>query len=368
MNPITALREGTRILYRAIRVKKQGFKQYKGSAEQICTQIIESCWNGKYFQVSSGHFCEFYMRDFGWCVDSLIKLGYKQRCLKSLDWALNVYASKGKLATTITPYSAVEDIYTYSPDSLGYLMRTLKRLDAKKLVEKYRIFIDNEVKKFYNIAFDKNTGIIRKDRYFSSMKDHSKRKSSCYDNCWLYVISDALDYFNLDNPFKRWDFKKQIEHHFWHGHYFLDDLSGSMRVAGDANTFPFWLGIFKEKSMLKLAVKTMQDNGLDKPFPLKYEKERTAKLNLIDRLVPDYETNAIWVHMAFPYIEIVSKISKKKAEQYLDQYRKLIEKHKNFLEIYTSEGRPYKTMLYVTDESMLWCANWLWLSKRLKIK
>ena len=160
MNCIIALKEGLRMLKRANRVKKMGFKQYKGSAEQICSQIIQSCWNGKYFQVSSGHFCEFYMRDFGWCVDSLIKLGYKQRCLKTMDWALDIYASKGRLTTTITPDGEVEDFYAYSPDSLGYMMRTLKALDAKQLVEKYYVFINDEIKRFYDETFDKKMGII----------------------------------------------------------------------------------------------------------------------------------------------------------------------------------------------------------------
>ena len=377
MNPITALREGLRIFARSQKVKRHGFKQYNGNAEKICQQIIGSCWNSNYFRVSAGHFCEFYIRDFGWCVDSLIGLGHKEQCLKTMEWALSQYAKAGRLATTITPEDKVIDVplLQYSPDSLGYLMRTLRQLDAKELVGKYHIFIKQEVKRFFELVIDKQTGLVRKDKYFSSMKDHSRRKSSCYDTCFVAIISDCLDYFGLDNPFKHWDYKKLIKHRFWHNNYFLDDLSGSLHIAGDANTFPFWLGIFKEskedKRMLKLALKTIQDAKLDKPFPLCYvAKDKHAdkpKLNFASILAPDYETDSIWAHMAFPYIDLVSRIDKKKAKQYLHLYKKLIEKHKNFLEVYTKQGKPYKTLFYITDESMLWAANYLFLSRKLKM-
>lgn len=368
MNYIIALREGLRIFKRAQKIKMCGVKQYKGSAESICQQIIEDCWNDKYFMVSNGHFCEFYMRDFGWCVDSLIKLGYRERCLKTIGRALEQYEKAGRLTTTITPDNKVIDVFSYSPDTLGYLLRTLRQLDAKNLVKKHQNFIKREVKRFFNLVIDKETGLVRKDRYFSSMKDHAKRKSACYDNCFAAVISECLHYFELDNPFGQWNYKKLIKDNFWKEYYFLDDLSGDTRVAGDANTFPFWLGVIDDKDMLKNSIKTMQENELDKPFPLKYERGKNAKLNFADKLVSDYETNAIWVHMAFPYIEIVSRVDKEKAKEYLDSYKALIEKHKNFLEVYTDKGEPFMRTFYASDEGMLWAANWLWPSKRMNIR
>ncbi len=87
INP-TQLSEALKILKRSRYVKKHGIKKYKGNANAICKQIIKDCWNGKYFQVSAGHFTSFYVRDFGWCVDSLMKLGYKKEVHKTLDYVL----------------------------------------------------------------------------------------------------------------------------------------------------------------------------------------------------------------------------------------------------------------------------------------
>ena len=88
----THLKEAWRIYKRSIKVKIRGIKKYKGDADEICRQAVKACWNGKYFQVSAGHFSEFYMRDFGWSVDSLLKIGYGQEVRKTLEYVMNVYS------------------------------------------------------------------------------------------------------------------------------------------------------------------------------------------------------------------------------------------------------------------------------------
>ncbi len=35
------------------------------------------------------------------------------------------------------------------------------------------------------------------------------------------------------------------------------------------------------------------------------------------------------------------------------------------LEVYDRNGKPFSTLFYHTDESMLWCANYLYLKKML---
>lgn len=369
MNYLISLKEGLRMYKRARKVKKVGFHKFEGSPDRICEQIIESCWNGKYFQVSSGHFCEFYMRDFGWCVDSLIYLGYRQRSTDTIKWALSVYAHQGRLATTITPEGKVVDFFKYSPDTLGFLLRTLHRLDAKDIVHEYRYFIDEEVKRFMKLAVDERTGMIRKDKYFSSMKDHSKRKSSCYDNCFLPIISNALDYFGLHNPLKPYNYEKLIKHHFWHGTHFLDDMTGQVYVTGDANIFPFWLGIYSDKKMLKQAIHSIQISELDKPVPLRYfhKKDIDHEMVSAEIFAKDYERDTVWAHMGMLYIDVVSKMNKKLAKDYLFYYSFLINKYGTFLEVYTPDTKPYQTRFYVSDEGMLWAVNYLALAKKLKL-
>jgi len=38
------------------------------------------------------------------------------------------------------------------------------------------------------------------------------------------------------------------------------------------------------------------------------------------------------------------------------------------LEVFDSQGNPFRTKFYLADESMLWAANYLYLSKKYAIK
>jgi len=344
-----------------------GIRRYEGDAEEICRQIVKDCWNGRYFLTSKGHFCEFYCRDFGWCAESLIKLGYEKEVEKTLDYVLDVFSRKGGIKTTITPYGKPIDIYDYSPDSLGFILRTISLLNSKRIVEKYRDFLNAEVRKFHDVVIDKDTGLVKKDKQFSSMKDYSKRKSSCYDNVMVWVVQDSLNKIKfLHNPLKKYDLKKIVRKNFWNEGYFLDDLSGKGYVAGDANVFPFWTGMFDDGKMIKSAIAKMQKECLDKPMPLSYTSQDVKTSMIVQELfVPGYEQSTIWTHMGPLFIEVVSKINKQRAKEYLLQYKEMIEKYKNYLEIFDRKLKPYKTPFYYSDESMLWAANYLALSKNL---
>lgn len=355
------LKEGARIFKKSLKRRFFGIKKYKGDAEQICRQIIKDCWNGLYFQASSGHFCEFYTRDFGFCVEALLKLRYKNEVKKTLEYALNIFEKNRKITTTISPKNSPFDFPYYAVDSVPYLIRSLRILDDKTLIMKYRAFLNKEIKKFCGIVFDKEKGLVKENACFSSMKDYSVRKSSCYDNVMVAMLNNELKKIKiLENPFKKYDFKKIIRNNFWNGSYFLDDLSGSNYVASDANVFPFWGNVFDDEKMLKSSIKAIQKQGLDKPFPLKYTCN-ASKLKMINAefFVPGYERSSIWMHMGPLFIDLVKKINKNKAEDYIQQYRSLIEKHKNYLEVFDADGKPYKTMFYYSDEGMLWAANFL---------
>ena len=63
--------------------------------------------------------------------------------------------------------------------------------------------------------------------------------------------------------------------------------------------------------------------------------------------------------MAMPYIEVVSKIDRNKAKEYIEKYSELIEKNGNYLEVFDPDGTPFKSAFYYADEGMLWAANYL---------
>ncbi|MFH1505555.1 MAG: hypothetical protein ABIE94_01025 [archaeon] len=352
------------MLFRRWTVADGGVKRYKGNAAEICRQCLEDSWNDEkgYQMVSAGHFKVFYMRDFGWICESMLKLGHKERVKQTLEYALEHYKKKGNITTSINPHGFCFDFPTYSPDSLAYMLRCLFLLKDKKLVEKYKIFLEKEAKRYFEVAIDKETGLIKKKK-FSSMKDLAVRQSSCYNNCMSFAVSAYLDKLKLKNPLKKYDFKKIIKKHFWTGEYFLDDLSGSKEITGDSNVFPFWLGVFDDKAMLKKAIASIRKVKLDVPFPLKYCRNDLKEQEMLgtETMAKDYERDAVWMHMGPLYIEIVKRVDNKLAKKYIGQYTRVIEKHKNFLEVFGPKGEVYKTPFYYTDESMSWAANYLTL-------
>jgi len=355
----TFLKKALGVFNRSVKVRFKGIRKYNGNAGQILKQCVDSCWNGNYFQASAGHFSCFYIRDFGISVQALLNLGYRDRVIKTLNFVLDVYSRNNKITTTIYNDSVVDFPY-YTPESAAYLLHSIRLADAKELLLKHKFFLENEIKKAFFESFDSDSGLIKKNAYFSSMKDNSLRKSSLYNNVMLAMLSNDIDYFKLYNPFKGYDFKKTIKDNFWNGSYFLDDLSGLDYVAGDANVFPYWTGLFDSKKMIKLSLDAIQKEGLDKPFPLKYTKEKVGKyLFLNSILVPNYEGDAIWTNLGQCFIDVVKKVDKEKAGEYISQYIKNVEKYKNYIEVFNPDGTPYKTLVYYADEAMLWSSNLL---------
>lgn len=359
------LREGMRMLRRRFSVAQHGIKEYSGNAEQICKQIVRDCWNETFFQVSVGHFPVFYMRDFGMCVEALLKLDYKKEVEKTLQFALTVYSRENKISTTISAEGKGFDVFSYAPDSLAFLLYSLRTAQATELIEIYRPFLEEQIQYFYDTALDKKTGLIRKDKNFSSIKDHAKRQSCCYDNCCAAVIAREARILGLENSLQKYDYKKIIKQQFWTGEYFRDTLN-SNTISGDANTFPYWFEIFTDKAMIKKSIAALQKENLDNPFPLKYT--RIVPKNFLfplSLLTSNYEGNSIWAHLGLCYIDVAAKVNKNVAKKYLEQYRKQIEQHKNFLELYDPDGKPYKTLFYYADAGILWAVKWLALGETL---
>jgi hypothetical protein len=364
--------ESARMFLRRIRVGFKGTHKYCGDADAICKQIIDSCYDKekKYFMVSNsrGHFCEFYARDFGWCTEALLTLGYEKEVISTLDYALHVYEKHGRIEQSISPSGKPFTFPNkYSPDALAFLIRSLRLAKASDLVKKYKGFLNNEIQHYYDLVIDKNTGLVRNDKTFSSMKDHALRHSSCYDNVITGMLAQDLTVLGLNNPFKKWNYKKLLISNFWRREYFLDDLSGIKIICGDANVLPFWSGLITDKALLRKVINTIRSEGLDKPFPLKYASKKFKEHEMItgEILASGYERNSIWAHIGFMYIKIVSQVDIKLAIEYLGQYKKQIELYHNFLELYNSNGKPFRALLYYADEGMLWCANYLYLSKKL---
>ena len=359
--------EAKRMLLRHFKVKGKHFRRLKGNDEEISEKIIEQLWTGKYYKTSLGHYPGFYARDFGMCIDSLLKLGKKKRVLQTLNYALSHYEKYGAIKTFINVKGKPVDFPNiYSPDSLAYMLRSVRVVKNKELRERFKPFLQREVYRFYNEAIQKITGEIKRKIHFGGMRDHSKRDSSCYDNVMAGVVSREADLLGLDNPLKRFNYEKILIEKFWTGEYFRDDQS-SKTLSADANIYPFWLDIIKNKQKLVKTIISIKKENLDKPFPIKYvsKNKKKGKTIFAERLVEDWESDAIWPMSGLPYTDIVSRVDKKIARKHIDQYRRLIEHYGTFLEVYDRKGKPYHSKVYSCDEGMIWVANYLVMKRKL---
>ncbi len=359
VSPTTFLTEGSRIFVKSLQ-NRFAPQKFAGNANEICKEIIDLCFNGHYFQTSLRNFSQFWTRDFGFCTQSLVQLGHKEKVHQTLRYALNRFQQKGFITTTITPQGAPYDFPRMAVDSLPWLMHSIRVSSFP--IYNYKDFLRKQVALFVQLIVDPKTGLVYSDKQFSSIKDFSIRHSSCYDNCMLGLLSHELDLLKLENPLKKYDYSNLLVKYFWSGKYFYDDLQKKDYVAGDANLFPFLLGVVSDKDMLHKAFSSMEDAGLVGPFPLKYTAQRKeVRFIWQEVIMRNYESNAIWMHMGPLYVKLLKSVDEEKAKMYKEKYSELIEKAGNFLEVYEANGKPYANVYYHCDQGMLWAANYLTL-------
>ncbi len=358
---IEFIKEGLRIFL----TRFKPYPKYKGNAREICHTIVSRCWNNRYFQTGACTYPQFWTRDFGFCTQALLNLGYKKEAQQTLEYALTQFKKQNKIGTHITQNGKVLDFPTYAVDSLPLLLHSIRL--ARLNIKEYKTFLNEQIVRFYETAFDAKRGIIKPKTYFSSMKDYFVKNSSCYDNCMVALLSEETDLLKLNNPFKGIDFKRNIQQHFWNGFYFNEDLTNA-EVTGDANTFPFWCGIFDDIFMFESCLKYVQVEELDQPWPLKYTKKNHFGQIKESVFVPYWEGDKIWLHLGLCFIEAAANFDKSQARKYLQRYKEMIETNKNCLEVFNPNGTHYSSLFYKADHSMLWACKYLELDSYLNRK
>ena len=349
MNP------AARMLLRRIR---GNIRRYRGDPEDICRQIIEACWNGRYLQVSDGHFQDFYCRDFGMCAEALLACGYREYVVATMEYALRIFDRYDRITTTILKNGKPKDYFHPGIDSLPFLLRTLRLLANSHLIVRYRDFLQRQIDR-YSKWIDPKTGLVRSGLKLSTMKDHHQRKSSCYANCMAGMCAMDAEALGLRWPYDH-DPKTILMEHFYNGSFFDDDL-GSTHVAGDANTFPFYCGIVEQKKIFISCQKHIKQAGLDDPASLKYTAYPMNSSTIQSLLAPNYEGNTVWMHLGLCYCYILKHFNKAELKNHLATYTELIVRHKNFLEVFNPDLTPYRSPFYLTDESMSWAVMYLHL-------
>lgn len=359
-----------------------GHRRYPGPAEDIVRAGLEDCWSGRYLTASPGHYRQFWTRDTGFAAPSLVRLGgpWPDRLLSSLAWAIGVWRDRGShVTTTINPLLRWPvDIFDYGVDSLPLLLASLQALatspDAsvaertRALVDEHRGWIATEVEHFVDAVVDPGTGLVRTDRAFSAHRDTFRNGSTAYANAMVALLGRiAVETAWAPDLLSRHfataageaDWGLLLRRRFWLGDRFRDRL-GTDDTSGEANLWPFHLGLIDDESMLAAALETLRREGFTTPYPLKFEASHRADgLLLIYRLwSADYQTTTSWTSLGSVYLALLRRLDPGAARPELDRIRALIERDGTFWEVLDGAGRPWRSWsrLSISDVSMLWGA------------
>lgn len=346
------------------------YKKYKGNFKEIAKSIIRDCFNKEFFMVSNGHFKCFYARDFGIVVKPLINLGYKKEIKKTIKFALENYKKKGRITTTISKIFKkyfCYDFPTYSIDSIAFFLYSIL-ISNYQLSNEDILFINKNIK-FLEEELLEN-GLPRRNIHFSSIRDHIIREVSCYDISMLYFISDTLEklnikYKNIKRIKDKEFYKKIILKEYWNGNYFYDDINKRDYFSSDSNIFPFYVNAINDRNMFLKVFNVIMKKDLDKPFPLRYSDSKDSKkirYRIFNFFAPNYEGTTIWSHLGFVFIDLCKRFKLREYKVYLKKYIDIVMKYRNLFEAYV-DGKPYSSLLYFADESLIWIAYLYYLMR-----
>ena len=354
---------GANVWRRSLWRRVFGWKRHVGSVEAICRAVVEDCWNGKYFAGSAGHFGQFWTRDLAMCTPALMRLGHRERIVKSWTWGLERFAKAGRITTTIFG-NRPRDVYAYACDSLPMLLYGLAEADADLLVSRHRELLATEIERYVRLVYDPETGLARTDGYFSAPRDCMTGRSTVFTNTMIALLARLLEerFTFLPNPLKGIDIASKMREAYWTGTHFRDALDNDL-PSGDANVWPFHFGVFDDDEMERSAHRTLDERGMTEPVPLRYFEKRLPERELVfpKFATPNYQGDTSWTQLGAVYLGRLKRLDQPAFLHRRAAMMKMIIRDSNFMEVYTPDGQPYKGRgtLYYCDEGMIWASMFL---------
>jgi hypothetical protein len=121
--------------------------------------------------------------------------------------------------------------------------------------------------------------------------------------------------------------------------------------------------VFDEPEMKRRAFATLEARGHTDPVPLRYFERRLpdAELPVPKMFTPNYQGDPSWTQLGAIYLGELAKIDHAKMVEQRARMAAFIERDRNYLELYTRDGKPYvgRGRLYHCDEGMIWAALFL---------
>lgn len=333
-------------------------RRFEGNAEDICRQIVETCWNGTFLQTSIGHLKDFWVRDLAICTPALLHLGLRDRVRQSWAWALERFAANGKLTTTVHRWGRTMNFPSESHDALPWLLRALRDLGDQELLRTYRPFLEREVAWYAKRNVDTATGAIR--RALVGIRDAVRYHASAYNLTMVGVLSQDLTALSFRNPFRAFNYREILIDRYWTGTHFRADVYGD-HFASEANLFPFWTGLIDDRGMWEKIRAYIHALHLTEPYPIKYAPiARTLPAHwYFGIFAPNYQGTTIWSWLGAVYLQLCQKYRSPGQEEEQRAFTAMIERYGTFPELLSPDGSWYKTLAVRADDGMIWASMYL---------
>jgi hypothetical protein len=243
------------------------------------------------------------------------------------------------------------------------LLYGLREAGALHLVDRYYDLLAAEIRRYHDIVFDPQLGLAKPDGYFSGPRDCMTGRSTTFANAMIVLLAQLLeDLPRLPNPFRGYDVTSAMRRQLWMGDHFRDSLCRD-EPSGDANVWPFFFGAVTDRDLRRRALAMLEERGFTRPVPLRYFPRRLPHAELpVPRLAtPNYQGDPTWMQLGPAYLNVLAEVDRAGMERHRANVAALIERDQNYLELYTTEGEPYRgrAMLYQADEGMIWAAMFL---------
>lgn len=357
------------------------------------------------FLISGDHFSVLYPRSLGIFYHSMLdprtalnENDWKNRqaiYTKTLAYTLSVYAQAERLSTTIVPLFpervGLVNYFAYPSDTLYSILwglQTIRSTDelttrypftqqhsslhtttaATQLLHTYTPVLQRHYATYIATVTDPNSGLVKKNLLLSSTKDAVKRQSSFYDNVVLWKTTQLAMSLGIipSNPSELMSLKQKILNSFWipEEEYFLEDLS--TEAVNKKHFSSDWLIAYMSGFLspsnpadlpyIKGSLEAINSFQLNRPFGLKYQSaSQPSTIHLVVRMgAPNYGTSSIWSSWGMEYIKILSHMYAitcnpsylNEATYQMEQYSTNIIKSGGFPELYTADGKPYRSVFY----------------------
>ena len=347
-----------------------GFRRIDGDAKTVCTEVVRRCYDRKRgcYTASPETYRDFWARDFGRVVPSLLYLGFEKETTRTFRYALERYDAHGCFRLVISPQGRMFDFPTYAPDGFALFVYGLSCLRDRRLVSRYRRFLEAELRRFAEGVLEPETGLVRCDRRFSEAQDYAVRSASCYTASMCHLLSRSADSLGLDNPLTRYDFQSLIHRTYWNGTYYLDDRSGKTYVSGDACIAPFWTDAARAPDeQLPSVLEALDDAGITAPLPARYGAGTMEGREMIwmDRVNP-WQRDAVWTCLGLQFLQVIERHAQERYRRELARYEAFIQRIGCFPEVLFARNLAlFRSRTYQSETAMLWAADlWRMLESR----